>query len=275
MKKSTKILLLGGILLVLVGGITMLVTGGILGGQKLKEYVQNGDFAITMKTLENLEHSFHEEEVFELAKTQIGTGMDVKNLDIEFGAGEFAILESEDEYIYLETKGTLPFVYGIDTKKTLYIKPESDKMVGTFGSIKLYLPANMVFDEVELELGAGELTANTLEMKALELSVAAGTISLHNIKCEQLDMEVGAGEAIVERGEVKNLTLELAMGEASLKLVGTQEDYDYDLNCGAGEVIVGTMSSSGLAFDKDTDFGREKQIKVDCTMGSVNVAFIQ
>ena len=281
MKKTTKILLLGGILLVFAGAIIMLTSGSILGVKKMQAFVENGDLSITIDNIERIGNFFQKGEfpesgeMLDVEKGKIGVSSDVQKLNIQFGAGEFQILESEDEYIYLEMDHTMPFEYGINQQKTLYVKPKKATIVSATGNISLYLPKNMVFDEVDLELGAGELVASFLETKQLEVSVAAGSVSLKHIKCEQAEMEVGAGELVVDRGDVKNLSIDLAMGDASLNLTGVEEDYDYDLSCGAGEITVGSMSSSGLDFDKETDFGRGKKINVECAMGSVEVEFIQ
>ena len=281
MKKSTKILLIGGILLVLVGGLMMLITGGILGGQKVKALIENGDLSVELGDLGLVGYHFdsdentQNEEQFAMGKQQIGTGADIKNLDIDFGAGEFEIVESEDEYIYLEINHSIPFEYGIDKEQTLYVKPKGKVISSATGEITLYLPQDMVFDEVDFDLGAGEMVASKLETKELEISVGAGAVTLKNLKCDVADMEVGAGEMIVNNGDVKILSLDLAMGEARLNLAGTEEDYDYDLSCGAGEVKIGSMYSDGVAFDKDTDFGREKEINVQCAMGTVTVDFAE
>ena len=281
MKKSTKILLLGGILLVLVGSITMLISGSILGGQKLKELAENGDLSITIDDVQRWSDFIQTGEVSEggvkvvTKRGAIGKASDVKKLDIEFGAGTFEIQESQDDNIYLQMEHSISFKYGIDQEKTLYVKPVGNNIVKGTGEITLYLPKNMIFDEVELELGAGEFIANSLEMKELEVAVATGEVELKELKCGEAKMKVGAGALVVDRGEVKDISIDLAMGEAVLKLVGIEDDYDYDLSCGAGEVKVGSMSSAGLAFDKDTDFGREKHINVECAMGSVNIEFVQ
>ena len=281
MKKTTKILLIGGILLVFVGAIIMLTTGSVLGMQKLQAFMENGDFAITIDNMERIGHFFQKgefperSEMLGVEKGKLGVSSEVQKLNIQFGAGEFHILESEDEYIYLEMDHSMPFEYGINQQNTLYVKPKKATMASSIGNINLYLPKNMAFDEVDLELGAGELVVNSLETKEFEVSVAAGSAKLNHLTCEQAELEVGAGELIVERGDIKNLSLDLAMGDVSLKLTGAEEDYDYDLACGAGEITVGSMSSSGFAFDKETSFGREKKINVECAMGSVEVEFIQ
>ena len=98
MKKSTKILLFGGILLVLVGSIIILVCGSILGGQKMKEFAESGNLSITEDDIQRWSDYFQKGEFSEggvnvvTKRGTIGKGSDVKNLDIEFGAGTFEIV---------------------------------------------------------------------------------------------------------------------------------------------------------------------------------------
>ena len=58
MKKTTKILLLGGILLVFAGAIIMLTSGSILGVKKMQAFVENGDLSITIDNIERI-GNFH------------------------------------------------------------------------------------------------------------------------------------------------------------------------------------------------------------------------
>lgn len=281
MKKSTKILLLGGILLILAGSIIMIIAGGMLGKQKLKEATENGTFSISEDDIERWITYFQggdfpeSEEMFVVNREVIGKASDVQNLDIRFGAGTFEVKESEDDAIYLEMSHAIPFGYGIDKDKTLYVKPTGDHVIAGAGNITLWLPKNLVFDKVDLELGAGELLADSFEMKEFNASVGAGEIVLNGVKCEEAELKIGAGDITIEHCELKELSLDLAMGNASLKLTGSEEDYDYDLSCGAGEIQVGSMASAGLAFDRDTNFGKDKKVKVECAMGVVNIQFVQ
>lgn len=281
MKKSTKILLLGGLLLVLVGGLIMLITGGVIGGQKLGEMIENGDLTVDIGDVGFVGYHFDDEEntaegeAFVLEKEAIGTSAEFKNLEIDFGAGELQIKESEDEYMYLDVNHSMFFKYGIDEEQTLYIKPKKKNFANATGEMVLYLPKGMVFEEVDFDLGAGEMTVEQLETRDLEVSVGAGTAFFKNLKCDVADMEVGAGEITVSQGDVKKTSLELAMGTATLNFCGKEEDYDYDLSCGAGEIRIGSMYSGGVGFDKETNLGREKEVKVECAMGTVSVNFLE
>lgn len=291
MKKSTKILLIGGLLLVLIGGCILLISGTILGSKRIGQLMEDGHLSVSLgdDVDERLSLTIGDDVVIHLGneadhevkqssgvgKEKIGTGEDVRNLAIAYGAGELKILESEDENIYLEVDHTMVFEYGIDKEKTLYIKPKKKKFTNATGEMILYLPKEIRFDWVNFELGAGEMTVSNIETAEMELSVGAGTVVLENLKCDTADVEVGAGEMEVKKGNVESLTLNLAMGEADLMLAGKEEDYDYDVSCGAGEVQIGSMYAGGLASEKDTDFGREKNIQVECAMGSVSIDFME
>lgn len=281
MRKLTKILLIGGLLLVLIGGLIMLITGGVIGVQKLGEMVKNGDLTVDFGDSGVVGYQFDREKAakeiasFVLAKEQIGTSEDVKNLEIDFGAGELKIKESGDEYIYLEVEHLVPFEYGIDGEKTLYIKPKKKNIVNATGEMILYLPKEIVFEEVDLDLGAGIMTVEQIETMELDVSVGAGTALFENLKCDDADMEVGAGEITVSQGDVRRTSLELAMGTAALNYLGKEEDYDYDLSCGAGEIRIGSIYSGGVGFEKETDLGKEKKMKVECAMGAVTVNFLE
>ena len=59
--------------------------------------------------------------------------------------------------------------------------------------------------------------------------------------------------------------------QANLK----QKDYNYDLDCGIGEIRCGDDSFSGFGREKSIDNGADKKMDIDCGIGSINVAFME
>ena len=54
----------------------------------------------------------------------------------------------------------------------------------------------------------------------------------------------------------------------------TQEDYNYDLECGVGNLDVGSDSYSGLGREKSiSNTGADRKVDLECGMGNVSVNF--
>ena len=93
---------------------------------------------------------------------------------------------------------------------------------------------------------------------------------------EHLDTECGAG-SIELLGAVLTGDAEIDCKLGSIVLImanqPVESDYDYELSCGAGEVIVGDKSYSGLFREAEIDNGSGRLIKADCGLGSIVIQF--
>lgn len=308
MKKSTKIILIIAGVLVAVG-IVLTVIGVALGGSsQYEDYIKkNGNVSVVLfphslklhlsagndgvnvnveneaadwdeddwDTLENKDQpdrdgsdtddqtekaSQNTDDTDQTAgRKEIATAKDeIEKLDLSLGAGVFTMKPSEDDNFYAAVKG----------KDKLRIKKENGtlriqtkahnvQLVGvrdTQDGVTLYLPER-AYKKLSLSLGAGTMTSDvTLQAEKIELEVGMGTL-----------------EAAVDASE--KLSVDVGMGEADLTLNGSESDYDADIDVGAGSVLYGSRDLSGLSREYTSDNGADKKVKIDCGMGTVNVAF--
>ena len=57
-------------------------------------------------------------------------------------------------------------------------------------------------------------------------------------------------------------------------MTGAQEDYNYDLECGVGNLDVGSDSYSGLGRENHiSNTGADRKLELECGMGNVSVSF--
>lgn len=235
------------------------------------------------------------EEVWngEVKKTKI-TEASVKDLQLEIGGCLFQIKQSEDMAFYVEYKGTgksqaymkddVLFVKALNANSIDFTEKEN--------CFTLYIPKDVLFDETELQLGAGKMQLDNLQAKKMKIELGAGQILAKDFEVSELEMKVGAGEIDLEEaklGEVKievgagNCTIkgsvnekveaECAMGNITLKLKGKEEDFDYELECVSGNLKVGDMEYSGLAKGTEVDNDADKKLDLQCVMGNIEVVF--
>lgn len=217
----------------------------------------------------------------------------VRNLEIDLDAGEFSVKASEDDKIYVTILNTTAFDYGVDETHTLYVRDHNGKATGIgAGKITLYLPAKMEFETALIDVGGGEMEIPSMNAETLEISLGAGNVDFEALQAERVSISLGAGEIHIAQGEVKNLDVDVAageayyagsigtdctasvsMGELNMILDEKEEDFDYELDCGMGEMSIGSISSTGLAFERSIHEGRDKKLEVSCSMGTVNVSF--
>lgn len=204
---------------------------------------------------------------------------DITGIDIEIGAANLVIKESEDDYIWIENNSTVKTVkhrldHGV-------FKLYSNKHTISWGvnnnikgKIYLYLPEGMELSEITLEAGAGQLDSIALEADEIDLELGAGTVTIQSLKGDDIKINLGAGDAdignitadvlsiegaagtiTVDDSDVREMSLEVGMGniEASARITGNA-----DINCGMGNV---NMQVQGA----ETDYN----YSVECSMGNV------
>ncbi len=236
---------------------------------------------------------------FEILKGDIekySVGKDILELDVEVGGCSFEIKTSEDANFYLEAEKTKKFQGYVDDQ-ILYIKGTMNtSVIDDLGDceITLYVPEGYRFDKVDMELGAGQMVLGDLSVGEAHLEVGAGQITTSSIQADDLEITVGMGELLAKDMQVKNLEaevdmghlyaegditqsakLECAMGSIEMELTGAWEDFNYNLECGMGNLEVGDDTYSGLATEKQISNVASKQMDVECAMGNIEIDFVE
>lgn len=194
---------------------------------------------------------------FDVSNTDTEFEADCENLEIELVAGTLEIYYSDVEHIQVEQEGVKGFKSYMDDK-TLHIEGGSKIGINQADmNITVILPQNMKFKEVDLEVGAGEAI-------------------IDDLNADNVSIEVGAGEAIITGLVVKELQAEVGAGELNLELEGEENDYNYDLECGIGEIQIGDSSYTGLGKEQIKENpGANKKIDLECGVGEILVNFTE
>lgn len=227
------------------------------------------------------------------------TDATIKELDIELGGCSFETRVSDTGEFYVKTSG-MDKIQVYEEKGELHIKSVNTHVklgfsLGTnFGKIILYVPEDYHYDEVKIELGAGEMTFDDLSAKEISMKVGAGVIRCKGISAQELDVSVGMGQIELSKMDVDKLEAEVGMGEfvgsgivnnsaklecsmgnVELTLDGSSQDYNYKLEAAAGNVTIGRDSFSGLATDRRINNNADRTLEIECSMGNIDVKFTE
>jgi len=220
---------------------------------------------------------------------------DIRNLDIELAAGTFEIVEGDEDKIIIRSAKK---VRASQSGNTLKIDTGKTVKVHFFGisdegnHVEITLPKGKEFHTIDLEIGAGTMNADALFGEELELEIGAGEIMVDALTCEKAKISVGAGKAVVDSGTAKELDLDVGMGELwyagslagdldadcgmgnmDVRLDAKEEDYNYKIDVGMGNITVGNASYGGMAQSKEIDNDAEADMDLDCGMGNIKVHF--
>ncbi len=221
-------------------------------------------------------------------------GSGFSRLDMEVGGCTFETKTSEDSSVYLEVKDAYRFQSYVEGD-TLYIISTTGSKTWTRREscrITLYLPEDYRFEEVAINLGAGEMTFKNLyaaqadvevgageiilkdpQVDELEIGVGAGRIELKNMEVMELDVNVGMGEFLAEGAIGGSAWVECSMGNIEMTIEGRREDFNYQVNGSMGNIDLGSDSYAGFSQIKQIDNDAEKEMEVQCSMGNITIEF--
>lgn len=142
------------------------------------------------------------------------------------------------------------------------------------GTITVTIPENMAFNEIELNMKAGKLKADQIRTKNLEVNAGAGEVNILEFQAEEAEFACGAGSVTASGDAGKKLAADCGVGELLLNLKGVKEDYNYDLECGIGEIRCADESYSGFGKDYTIDNHAAKNMEIECGIGQITVKYM-
>ena len=218
----------------------------------------------------------------------------VGELNLEIGGSIIEIKDSPDGNIYVEGESVGKMQAYVEGD-VLYIKSVrpanlADEIKNS--SIILYLPEECSLRRLDLSLGAGQLKLKNRVVEDMEVSVGAGQLLLTDVTLNTLEVSLGAGElraqdvtvlsldASIDMGNMdftgainESAEISCSMGNVNMDLEGNQEDFNFQLNCVAGNMEIDGERFSGAAMDRYIDNGAAKYMEINCSMGNVDIKF--
>ena len=212
---------------------------------------------------------------------------EISSLDIEINAARLEIVQGEkfsveSNHKYISVSSDSGKLRINETRRIASLSSEA-------AVIKLTVPRGFVFDEADIETGAGKVTIDSLSADILDITLGAGKATVENLVANsRAEIEGGTGMLTVNGGSLNNLNLEmgvgsltfksriegnssldLGVGEAKLILLGNREDYCIELDKGLGEARL-----EGESMRDDSVYGAgSNRLSIDGGVGAVNIEF--
>ena len=189
-------------------------------------------------------------------------------LDIELKYDDL-ILEEGDSFcvrVYDDSGKNVTVKESSDT-----LKVKSTKKLSKNRKVCISYPEDVKLQELEIEMGAGTVYLNRdIETEKLSVEMGAGEFESKNpVTAREADLEIGS--MTFADLSARKTDGECGLGELDLTLTGTQEDYNYDLECGVGNLDVGSDSYSGLGREKTiSNKGADRKLDLECGMGNIS-----
>ncbi len=257
-------------------------SGGSVSGGTLHR-TEDFEGSISGETEHAVEHSAVNDSTGSSTSVNGYTG--IRELDIDLTCLEVSIVKTEGNEITVDTSDITDKML-----KDLVIQKDGEELkfelngrkswdswsknqYKSQGMLLIQIPESMQFDEASLKIGAGILSADEIHARELDIEVGAGKVSLGSFMADEMSLECGAGEATVRGEATHEAQIECGVGSVNYAALGYQQDYNYELSCGIGELRIGSDSFSGLGKERKIDNGGSKEMEIECGIGSVCVTF--
>lgn len=231
-------------------------------------------------------HVFYNDDdyIYSNGGTKIMESNEIKNIKLDIEYGKVVIQRGNVEQIDIQTTNIIDdrFKWAVDGD-TLRVRYKRGFALFSFSpfhrneKIVITLPEGAVYDELEIDNGAGEMRISDLEVGTVDIDNGAGELWLENVTVSgKVDMETGAGAMHIDTVTCGDLKIQSGVGEVSTK----------DVECGNIKVScgVGAFSFQGRIdgnADIDNGIGEVKMkllgnssdygFKVDSGIGQVRV----
>lgn len=148
---------------------------------------------------------------------------------------------------------------------------------GEYNNNMIYIsvPKNITLEEVDADIRAGRLEADSISANEMTVDVGAGEGEIKNCSVDCLDASCGAGQLLIDGTARYETKLECDAGKVILTAPGEKESYDYEIACGIGDVQIGQESYSGIDSSVSRDYGNDNMIQAECGIGRIEIRFAQ
>ena len=206
---------------------------------------------------------------------------EVKNLSMDFGAAEVAVIEGDKYCIetrglpeeclncYLNKEGTLVVSNAHRFNLNFWSHNRRSRIVPR---VLVTLPANASVGKLRIGVGAGKLVSRRLSLSCNSgnINVDAGNLVLDGIFGGKINMRCGMGNLEFKGSVTGNVNLDCGMGSVNIELKGDPKSYSYDAKVGLGDFRFNGEKKSGVCQIYNNQ-KLENHFSVNCGMGSVNI----
>ena len=289
MGKIGKGFIIGACVCVLIG-VVLFVGAACAGGiSDAKSIMENGGITIGISSDDYADWDQASEHTISVED------MDEPNLELKLGAGDFEIIESNATDIVVKSSKKIDVKKDGDTIKIHTPERFYFINVGIGNSnhdVTIEIPKGMKFEDVKMNIGAGELRCENITADYLKMEIGAGTIAVENYTSRESVISVGAGEVLVEKGTSEDMDIDVGMGsfifhgmangdldvdcgmgEVQMWMDNAEKDFDYQVDCGMGNVTVGKHSYGGVGTEQNIDNNAKYECDLDCGMGNIEMHF--
>ena len=186
----------------IIFGIISIVASVIIGISGINYFF---DFIKTEENVQIVENVFNKEDIKNLYLDS-----DIGDIDVVVGNEFKVVAQNVSESFNCTLEG--------DTLNIIENKEGISNFKGNNTKITLYIPNDVVFNTVNLDLNVGDNNIQSLRTNKLNLNSGTGQIDIGYLEVlENAIITSGVGELDIENSDINNLELEAGIGECDIR----------------------------------------------------------
>lgn len=194
----------------------------------------------------------------------------IKRLEVEVQNAQITIFatESMNDFTYYSNRAT-----SIVKEEGTTLKLEDHADLKDKIELELYIPIGML-KEIEIEAVNATIWADKMVADNIKIEIDNAAVQIDELVVEdKAELQINAGQMVIGYYDGKQLETECAMGSIMVVCEGKQNDYNYDLECGMGQIQIQNDSYSGMGKDIQIHNDSSKYIIAECALGEIILEF--
>lgn len=195
---------------------------------------------------------------------------DIERLKIEVKNAEITIFGVEEAVSinYFSNRGN-----EISKKDGSTLRIEDHGIMNEKIELEIFIPIG-VLKEIEIDAAAGTVTADKVVADRVSLEIDAASVRIDELIVEnEAELQINAGEIVIGYYDGTKLDAECDMGSIMIVCEGNRNDYNYDLECGMGEIRIDEDIYSEMRENIRVNNGGKKSIQAECGVGEILLEF--
>lgn len=157
---------------------------------------------------------------------------DLRSVDLYIRTGEEFKVDTNNKYVKISVKNN-----------KLLVKEDKHKLLQSDKSnLNIYVPEDYIFNDIDIDTGAGIIKIDKLTTRKLDLDLGAGSALIENLKVlDNTEIDTGAGKVTISESVLNNLDLDIGAGTVYL---GADVLGKSNIDAGVGALVVKLLNNS-------------------------------
>ena len=189
-----------------------------------------------------------------------------RNVETYMDGGTLKIKETGSKYSFQNDSTRITVMIPSEMKEESQMFRKISLKQGA-GDIIVNMP--LTAEEININVDAGECEAvQTLTaLDKFKADVGAGEIELEEVKTREINLIANVGQITADRIAADLIDIDCGIGSVEAEAAGIEQDYNYEVQCGVGDVTIGDNSFSGLS--------NKRKIENHTDVGEVEISFTE